>query len=294
LLVGCGKTSLLHAIMAEIGKISGQIQINAEVCSKGFGYVGQDGWIKAGSIKENILFGSELNQEFYNKVIEACALGPDLSILAHGDETFVGENGITLSGGQKTRLALARACYAADKDVYLFDDPLSAVDAHVAKHIYTKCIAGLLGHKTRIVSTHHVDYLVDADLVLVIEDGRVVRSGIGSELIPKLVSDSNSNFKLVKSTKVANTSFVNQETDENESDEAILIKQQNELNQAQIQRQEDEEKEHGVIHFQVYKYYCLAVGLCLTFLTLLTLLLMQGKVFILITMNINKLKCLRE
>lgn len=122
--------------------------------------------------------------------------------------------------------------------------------------------------------THHVDYLIDADWVLVIENGRVVRSGAGSELIPQLMIDSKKSFQIT-SPKEPSSSSAN-ETNIPNKDETLLIKQQNDLNEAEIQRQEEEEKEHGVIHFQVYKYYCLAVGLCLTFLTLLTLLLMQG------------------
>lgn len=269
--VGAGKTSLLHAIMSEINKSNGRIRIDLNVCSQGFAYVGQDCWIKAGSIRENILFGSELNTEFYQRVIDACALGPDLKILPQGDETFVGENGITLSGGQKTRLALSRACYSStNKEVFLLDDPLSAVDAHVAKHIYSNCICDLLAAKTRILCTHHIDYLINADLVLVIENGRLVRSGPGSEIIPSLSGDSRRFFKL-DSNRVEKDAEESKPSSEEFTDQSQLI------NEAEIKRQEEEEKEHGVIDFKVYKYYCLAVGVFLTLMTLLALTLMQSK-----------------
>ena len=92
----------------------------------------------------------------------------------------MGENGICLSGGQKSRLALARACYAqTNKEVYLLDDPLSAVDSHVATHIYEQCINGILSGKTRIIATHHIKYLTNADLVIVVDQGRIVEAGQG-------------------------------------------------------------------------------------------------------------------
>lgn len=126
--VGSGKTTLLHAIMAELEKLDGKVRIDPNICSKGFSYVGQEVWVQQGTIKENILFGKEFNPELYRKVIEACALSADLDSFPRGDITPVGENGLCLSGGQKARLTLARACYDIEKEIFLLDDPISAVN----------------------------------------------------------------------------------------------------------------------------------------------------------------------
>lgn len=283
--IGSGKTSLLHAIMGEIEKQDGEVRIDPYVCSKGFAYVGQDIWIRASSIKENILFGSRMDEAFYRKVIDACALNHDLEILPRGDETPVGENGICLSGGQKARLSLSRACYASrEKDIYLLDDPLSAVDSNVAKHIYDHCITNLLADKTRIVCTHHFKYLTNADLVLVIDNGRIIKAGPGSQIIPEYMTDMD---KIPKSS--SKSSLTDSERTYMSLDEAKRFSKTNlnddtldnpidetKLNEEEIKRQDEEEKEHGAINSKVYKYYCYAAGVILTILTLLSLFLMQG------------------
>lgn len=104
-------------------------------------------------------------------------MNEDLLLLPNGDLTGVGEGGMTLSGGQKARIALARAVYQ-DKPIYLLDDIISAVDSKVAKHIFQHCIMGLLKNKTRILCTHHVKYLIHADKVIVMEDGVIKQQGI--------------------------------------------------------------------------------------------------------------------
>nr|QUF59457.1 ATP-binding cassette transporter Abcc10 [Brachionus angularis] len=260
--VGSGKTTLLHAIMGELEKEDGKIRIRPDLCSNGFAYVGQEVWIQQGTIQENILFGSEMRLDFYNKVIDACSLRPDLESFPKGDQTPVGENGICLSGGQKARLTLARACYDDAKDVYLLDDPISAVDAHVAKHIFSKCINELLQDKTRIITTHHYEYLENADLVLVVENGKIVKYGKGSEIIP--------GFK--RADKGDRTYSIGSYMSLEMNNEEINKK----LDQEEINRIDEEEKENGVISYIVYKYYCLSVGLLLCFLTILFLFLMQA------------------
>ncbi|KAJ7321461.1 Multidrug resistance-associated protein 7 [Desmophyllum pertusum] len=172
--VGSGKSSLLAAITAEMGKRLGEVFIRK--LERGFGLAAQEPWIQHGTVKENILFGKPFDVEKYNAVIYACALVEDLQILPAGDETEIGENGVTLSGGQKARVALARAVYQ-DKEIYLLDDPLAAVDAHVAAHLFHHCIMGLLQTKTRILCTHHTHFLSAADLVVVMEHGAVVLTG---------------------------------------------------------------------------------------------------------------------
>lgn len=147
-------------------------------------YVAQGAWIQNATLKDNILFNDPFNESQYNKVIEACALGPDLDILEEGDQTEIGEKGINLSGGQKQRVSLARAAYK-EAETYLLDDPLSAVDAHVGKHIFDKLIGpnGMLRGKTRVLVTHGVAFLSQVDNIVVLKDGKISEVGTFKELI---------------------------------------------------------------------------------------------------------------
>ena len=142
--VGSGKSSLLNGILGEMHKLNkGLINLNGSVA-----YVPQQAWIQNATVKDNILFGRPFEEEAYNKVIEACSLLTDLQIMPAGDKTEIGEKGINLSGGQKQRISLARSLYS-NADIYLLDDPLSAVDSHVGKHIFDNVIGpnGLLKNK---------------------------------------------------------------------------------------------------------------------------------------------------
>uniref|UniRef100_A0A670I1J2 ATP binding cassette subfamily C member 10 n=1 Tax=Podarcis muralis TaxID=64176 RepID=A0A670I1J2_PODMU len=240
--VGCGKSSLLAAITGELSSRGEQVYVWD--LEKGFGLATQEPWIQFTSIRENILFGKEYDARFYQEVIEACALSDDLNILPAGDQTEVGENGVTLSGGQKARVALARAVYQ-DKDLYLLDDPLAAVDADVAKHLMQKCILGILKHKTRILCTHRTEFLEKADILLLMDNGRILKTGIAWCFLP-----------LFQEEEV--------EPEEDKPNEAnCLLKQ-------------EEEKKEGAVAFQVYQAYWLAVGSCLALSILLSLLLMQA------------------
>ena len=136
-------------------------------------YVQQVPWIQNKTIKENILFGEELDEDKYQETIEICQLSRDLEILPAGDKTEIGEKGINMSGGQKARISLARAVYS-DKDLILMDDPLSALDANVKKRIFKRVFKGKLGNKTRILVTHSVDFLHLADKIIFLQKGRVV------------------------------------------------------------------------------------------------------------------------
>ncbi|KAM9462878.1 ATP-binding cassette sub-family C member 3 isoform 1-T1 [Clarias gariepinus] len=171
--VGCGKTSLVSALLGEMEKQDGQISIKGSVA-----YVPQQAWIQNATLRENILFGRPYVEEKYRNVLDACALTPDLEVLPGGDLTEIGEKGINLSGGQRQRVSLARALYS-EADVYLLDDPLSAVDAHVAKHIFDKVIGpeGALRQKTRILVTHSISFLPQVDNIMVLVEGRVSEMG---------------------------------------------------------------------------------------------------------------------
>ncbi|CAI9760381.1 unnamed protein product [Fraxinus pennsylvanica] len=169
--VGSGKSSLLSCILGEIPKISGNVRLCGTKA-----YVAQSPWIQSGKIEENILFGREMDRQRYDRVIEACSLRKDLELLPFGDQTVIGERGINLSGGQKQRIQIARALYQ-EADIYLFDDPFSAVDAHTGTHLFNECILRILDSKTVIYVTHQTEFLPAAHLILVMKDGRITQAG---------------------------------------------------------------------------------------------------------------------
>ncbi|XP_074741574.1 multidrug resistance-associated protein 1 isoform X5 [Strix uralensis] len=177
--VGCGKSSLLSALLGEMDKKEGYVVVKGSVA-----YVPQQAWVQNATLEDNVIFGREMNESRYKRVIEACALLPDIEILPTGDKTEIGEKGVNLSGGQKQRVSLARAVYC-NADVYLFDDPLSAVDAHVGKHIFEKVIGpkGILKNKTRVLVTHAINYLPQMDTILVMSDGEISEMGSYQELL---------------------------------------------------------------------------------------------------------------
>uniref|UniRef100_A0A8B9GI39 Multidrug resistance-associated protein 7 n=1 Tax=Amazona collaria TaxID=241587 RepID=A0A8B9GI39_9PSIT len=252
--VGSGKSSLLAAIAGELIKQGGQVYVSD--LEQGFGFATQEPWIQFTTVRENILFGREYDARLYEEVVEACALSEDLNILPAGDQTEVGENGVTLSGGQKARIALARAVYQ-EKEFYLLDDPLAAVDTEVANHLMQKCILGVLKHKTRILCTHRTEFLEKADALLLIHNGRIVKTG---------------------RTYIALTfAFTSIPTapDEQGQEEAVETEAEETTPNYHLIHKEEEKKE-GAVAFQVYKAYWLAVGSCLALSILFSLFLMQA------------------
>ncbi|XP_042477213.1 ABC transporter C family member 3-like [Macadamia integrifolia] len=175
--VGSGKSSLLSCILGEGPKVSGDIKLNGLKA-----YVPQSPWIQSGKIVDNILFGEDMNKEKYEMILEACSLKKDLELFAFGDKTIIGERGINLSGGQKQRIQIARALYH-DVDIYLLDDPFSAVDVHTGTHLFKECLLGILGSKTVIYVTHQVEFLPFADLILVMRDGKITQVGNYEEIL---------------------------------------------------------------------------------------------------------------
>lgn len=167
--VGSGKTSLLSAILADLSRSEGSIAI--QDVNTGFGYVSQSVWLQRGTIRENILWGNTYDDQLYQKTLFSCCLTEDLTQLG-GDMAFVGEGGQTLSGGQKMRVALARAVYQ-NKSIYLLDDVLSCLDAHVANHIIQHCLLGMLSSKTRIIVTENRKLLNVADQVFQMANGQL-------------------------------------------------------------------------------------------------------------------------
>ncbi|KAM4711152.1 ATP-binding cassette sub-family C member 4-like isoform 2-T2 [Anableps anableps] len=174
--VGAGKSSLLSSILGELPSEKGVLRVKGQLT-----YAAQQPWVFPGTIRSNILFGKDLEPQKYERVIKACALKRDMELLPDRDQTLIGDRGATLSGGQKARVNLARAVYQ-DADIYLLDDPLSAVDAEVGRHLFEQCICGLLKNKPRILVTHQLQYLKAADQILVLKEGHMVAKGTYTEL----------------------------------------------------------------------------------------------------------------
>ncbi|CAH1113752.1 unnamed protein product [Psylliodes chrysocephalus] len=173
--VGSGKSSLFHVILQELPLVEGTLKVNGAIS-----YASQEPWLFAGSVRQNILFGQPMDKLRYKTVVKKCALERDFSLLPYGDKTIVGDRGVSLSGGQRARINLARAVYK-QADIYLLDDPLSAVDTHVGKELFEQCITGYLKNKTVILVTHQIQYLQEVDHILYLEDG-VARTGTFREL----------------------------------------------------------------------------------------------------------------
>lgn len=219
--VGSGKSSLLSSILGEMYKINGSLNINGSIS-----YVAQQAWIQNASVRENIIFGNKFDRKCYNRIIQACALETDLNILVAGDRTEIGEKGINLSGGQKQRISLARAVYN-DSDIFLFDDPLSAVDAHVGKHIFENVMAqnGILKNKTRILVTNSVNFLPQTDLIFMLDSGQVVESGNYNELIKQ-----NGHFSRFIKNSFINETQIDQDQDQGqESIDEKIVEQEFEI-----------------------------------------------------------------
>ncbi|XP_073071626.1 ATP-binding cassette sub-family C member 6 isoform X3 [Manis javanica] len=177
--VGAGKSSLLSALLGELSKEEGSVSIKGPVA-----YVPQEAWVQNTSLVENVCFGQELDPLWLDRVLEACALWPDVGSSPAGVHTQIGEQGMNLSGGQKQRLSLARAVYRKAA-VYLLDDPLAALDAHVTQHVFNQVIGphGLLQGTTRILVTHTLHVLPQADWIVVLEDGTIAETGSYQQLL---------------------------------------------------------------------------------------------------------------
>ncbi|XP_018565523.1 probable multidrug resistance-associated protein lethal(2)03659 isoform X2 [Anoplophora glabripennis] len=244
--VGGGKTTLLHAILKELPPVEGTVRVEGSLS-----YASQEPWLFGGSVRQNIVFGQEFIAKKYEEVVRVCALERDFTLLPHGDQTLVGDRGTTLSGGQRARINLARAVYK-EADIYLLDDPLSAVDTHVGRQLFDDCVCGYLKDKCVVLITHQLQYLRKVETIYLIDDGKVYASGSYTDL----QTCNNEFIKLLTSN--------NKEDDEQNFSVDRKSKQMNDTKQKEnnigAPVQEKEQRSVGDISWNVYRSYLRAGG----------------------------------
>ncbi|KND00120.1 uncharacterized protein SPPG_04462 [Spizellomyces punctatus DAOM BR117] len=244
--VGSGKSSLLSAIIGEMSKLDGKVHVRGTVA-----YCTQQPWIQTETLKANILFGQPYDEKRLQNVVQVCGLEADLHQLPTGIDTEIGEKGVNLSGGQKARVALARAVYE-NCDIYLLDDPISALDAQVGQAVYIDCIKGALAGKTRVLVTHHLHLLQNVDKIIVLEDGVVVEQGT----FEGLVASGGHFTEMMKDYQLDDTS-----EEEEESNKVTEVK-----DASSESRKEAgglivaEDRVIGAIRWKTYKAYIVAAG----------------------------------
>ncbi|KAK9543036.1 hypothetical protein VZT92_000849 [Zoarces viviparus] len=291
--VGSGKTSLISSILEQMHLQQGSLTADGT-----FAYVSQQAWIFHGTVQENILMGEHLDQSKYNRVLDACSLRADLDILPYGDQTEIGERGLNLSGGQKQRISLARAVYS-NKDIFLLDDPLSAVDAHVGKHIFEECIKKELHGKSIILITHQLQYLEFCDDIMLLDDGEVQEAGNHQDLMKanaryaQLISNYHmeqpetpneeeevspqdaAQLRDIELRESTDSGLVNPAFDmSDEMDDGMTTNQRSPVDDQLVSQESTTE---GAVSWRVYHQYCKAAGgYTVSFLTILNLVLMIG------------------
>ncbi|XP_020228752.1 ABC transporter C family member 5 isoform X1 [Cajanus cajan] len=281
-MVGSGKSSFLSCILGEIPKLSGEVRVCGSVA-----YVSQSAWIQSGNIEENILFGTPMDKAKYKNVLHACSLKKDLELLSHGDQTIIGDRGINLSGGQKQRIQLARALYQGT-DIYLLDDPFSAVDAHTGSELFREYVLTALADKTVIFVTHQVEFLPAADMILVLKEGHIIQAGKYDDLlqagtdfktlvsahheaieamdIPNHSEDSDENVPLDAVVMTSKTSISSandidclaKEVQEGSSDQKAIKEKKKAKRSRKKQLVQEEERVRGRVSMKVYLSYMAA------------------------------------
>lgn len=263
--VGSGKSSLFHVILKELPTISGAVCVEGKIS-----YSSQEAWLFNNSIRNNIIFGDNYDEERYKEVVKVCALEADLELFPFGDRTLVGEKGKALSGGQKARINLARCIYRK-ADIYLLDDPLSAVDAKVGKQLYEECIKKFLKDKICILITHQLQYLTNSDKIIILKEGKIEIEGTYQEL-------QNCGLDFAKLLQEYNVVDEDDEEEEKDSEKKKIKLRQNSENVEEINENEEGEEnapsiekelmEKGTIKAKVYGEYFKSGGNWIMILTL--------------------------
>jgi ATP-binding cassette subfamily C (CFTR/MRP) protein 1 len=272
--VGSGKSSFLSAILGELEPLKDSKVYIPRPVNAGPGYVSycaQTPWVVNDTLRGNVLFGREYDEERYQKVLNACALIDDLAVLPAGDMTEIGERGINLSGGQKARVSLARALYSNDTKLVLMDDPLSAVDAHVGEHIFSKAINGELSKGlTRILVTHHVHLLSRCDSVIVLEDGRIKHHGRYADLVKQGVDFAGAiDVSKAHGADEDGVAAQEEEAEAGSKEENLSDDARAKLKKSGKKLVKDEERAEGRVAGSHYFHYAKAGGIFLAILTCL-------------------------
>ncbi|XP_063061606.1 multidrug resistance-associated protein 5 isoform X2 [Engraulis encrasicolus] len=272
--VGSGKTSLISAILGQMTLLEGTVAVDGD-----FAYVAQQAWILNATLRDNILFGKEYEEERYQAVLGACCLRPDLAILPNADLTEIGERGANLSGGQRQRISLARALYS-DRAIYVLDDPLSALDAHVGNHIFNNAIRKHLRQKTVIFVTHQLQYLVDCDEVIFMREGSITEQGSHEDLMG-LNGDYAAMFNNLQLgeaplIEIPNKNSGNSLKKPPEKPKAGSVKKDKPPSKDNAgQLMQVEERAKGSVPWSVYGTYIQAAGGALVFLLILLLFILN-------------------
>ncbi|XP_063952995.1 ATP-binding cassette sub-family C member 9-like isoform X1 [Lytechinus pictus] len=283
--VGSGKSSLLQAMMGEMTTLRGQVLVQN---GSTIAYGPQKAWLMNASLKENILFGSSFDYLKYQKVVDACALGPDIAMLPGGDHTEIGEKGINLSGGQKQRVSVARTMYS-DRDIVILDDPLSALDMHVGAHLFENGILKILKKQKRtiILVTHQLQYLPEADKIIVMQDGRVALHGDPEEIAkadPSLCDDWQRAMQIFSESEAelsgAESEAILEERKALKKQISQLVprsrtpSEASESEKGRLMVTEDQEK--GSVSYKVYLSYFKSMNYVIAILIIITVLLRAG------------------
>ncbi|XP_072935686.1 ATP-binding cassette sub-family C member 4-like isoform X2 [Epargyreus clarus] len=261
--VGSGKSTLLHMMLHELPCSEGSMSVVGSIS-----YASQDPWLFVGSVRQNILFGQPFLKARYMEVCKVCALERDISLFPHGDKTIVGERGVSLSGGQRARINLARAVYK-EADIYLLDDPLSAVDTQVARHLFENCIKRYLSKKTVILITHQLQFIKSVDQIVIMDKGKILAQGEFDDLnegelaIIKLMQEKVREVREDDTTSVHSTSTLQPSTislaRSHRSHWSLIFDSISIADQKPIA----ETQTKGRVQGSVYKKYFLADAVCL-------------------------------
>lgn len=266
--VGAGKTSLLQGLLGEMRRTEGSVKFGGSVA-----YCSQSAWIQNATIRENICFGRPFEAERYWKAVNDACLHADLDMLPNGDMTEVGERGVSLSGGQKQRLNICRAVYA-DCDIMIFDDPLSALDAHVGASVFKEVLVGSPPGKTRILVTHALHFLPQVDYIYTLVDGCIAERGTYNEL---MVSQGGTFAKFITEFVSHENDAEEKRTEEIEEEEDAEVEKNRRQKVKGTQLMQTEERTTGSIGIGVFKEYSKAGnGALFIPLLLLSLIAQQG------------------
>ena len=247
--VGSGKTCLLNAFINNLQVFSKNKKGNIKLSGK-ISFVSQNPWILNATVEENILFFSKKDEEKYKKVISICQLESDLLTLQKGDQTEIGEKGLNLSGGQKARISIARAIYS-EAEIYIFDDPLSALDAYVGMNLFKEVFNDYLKDKTFIISTHALQYLNYFDRIFYMVDGKIHWSGSYQEIIHQdFFEEFVKSIEKKKSSEIQEKDEKKKEKENDEEEEENIDEEESSRNNVIVfERKKTLEKEKDKITF---------------------------------------------